>query len=485
MGQNNNKFVAVYNSGPNVPMNIGKTMPQTQRSINLRSKGNNINNQSSQNQNSANNSANLTGSKISRSFNFDLVNSTRPNLPYSMIEHPQKNGCDAVYACGPLSRQRYINPKLEKELVDFKKEVEDKFSKSLLSTFAYPRISLPHDSQDDLTLINIDHNNDLSQFLSEAEVNYSKAQRAPKTVRKLLDHTSFLNYQTEGLGSANSNMQPSINMSINYEQMHENGGNNSNLGSIPILKKNQKYDQQLENILKNSGVMEKTAILRKLENHNNQNHSRFKDGNSSFKMPDLINNNMNRSRYQENDSQLHGSSKDRSSKVKTHRYPQNIPPVNHKMSNIINVNNPQVIIQSPQNNTIILVDGASMKDSNSRNIINQLEKSGLISGKYENHSKDNHINKRNLQQSRIFDNYVKNQKILNNSMNPTVNLVNNNISQNASSRNQMNVSTTKNRAKYETNNRSMARNYQYSVAEKDQVSKSFIFPPSSLGKKQL
>jgi hypothetical protein len=46
-----------------------------------------------------------------------------------------------VYACGPLHRPRYINPKLEKELVEFKDEVEEKFEKSAIKRFTYPRMS--------------------------------------------------------------------------------------------------------------------------------------------------------------------------------------------------------------------------------------------------------------------------------------------------------------------------------------------------------
>jgi len=67
-----------------------------------------------------------------------------------MVEHPANNGCTGVYACGPLTRQRYINPKLEKELVEFKKEVEGKFSKSEASTFTFPRMKSPI-PKDDLT----------------------------------------------------------------------------------------------------------------------------------------------------------------------------------------------------------------------------------------------------------------------------------------------------------------------------------------------
>jgi len=46
-------------------------------------------------------------------------------------------------ACGPLKRKRYINPKIEIELVDFKKEIEEKFAKSPLRKFLMPRKSEP------------------------------------------------------------------------------------------------------------------------------------------------------------------------------------------------------------------------------------------------------------------------------------------------------------------------------------------------------
>ncbi len=75
-----------------------------------------------------------------------------------MIEHPSNNnnnGCSGVYACGPLNRSRYINPKLEKELVDFKLEVEGKFTKSPLASFNFPRlkasISSKTNNDDDLS----------------------------------------------------------------------------------------------------------------------------------------------------------------------------------------------------------------------------------------------------------------------------------------------------------------------------------------------
>jgi hypothetical protein len=40
------------------------------------------------------------------------------------------NGNIIALACGPLKKARYVNPKIELELVDFKKEIEEKFYKS-------------------------------------------------------------------------------------------------------------------------------------------------------------------------------------------------------------------------------------------------------------------------------------------------------------------------------------------------------------------
>lgn len=37
-----------------------------------------------------------------------------------------------------MQKARYINPKIETELVDFKKEIEDKFGKSKLRSFVFP-----------------------------------------------------------------------------------------------------------------------------------------------------------------------------------------------------------------------------------------------------------------------------------------------------------------------------------------------------------
>ena len=50
-------------------------------------------------------------------------------------EQVASNGNIIAYACGPLKKQRYVNPKIEIELTDFKKEIEEKFEKSLIKKF--------------------------------------------------------------------------------------------------------------------------------------------------------------------------------------------------------------------------------------------------------------------------------------------------------------------------------------------------------------
>jgi hypothetical protein len=50
------------------------------------------------------------------------------------------NGNIPEYACGPLKRERYVNDKIEEELVEFKQEIEEKYNKSRLNlTFRFPR----------------------------------------------------------------------------------------------------------------------------------------------------------------------------------------------------------------------------------------------------------------------------------------------------------------------------------------------------------
>lgn len=54
-------------------------------------------------------------------------------------EQRTSQGNIIALACGPLKRKRYINPKIELELIDFKKEIEEKFGKSPLKKFQMPR----------------------------------------------------------------------------------------------------------------------------------------------------------------------------------------------------------------------------------------------------------------------------------------------------------------------------------------------------------
>jgi hypothetical protein len=54
-----------------------------------------------------------------------------------------KNGYIACLACGPLSstKPRYVNEKIEEELIEFKAEIADKFSKSKMNrNFRFPRV---------------------------------------------------------------------------------------------------------------------------------------------------------------------------------------------------------------------------------------------------------------------------------------------------------------------------------------------------------
>ncbi|CAI2359137.1 unnamed protein product [Moneuplotes crassus] len=66
------------------------------------------------------------------------------NLPISMQENRLSNGYIAAYACGPLTRQRYINERMEIELANFKIEVKKRFENSQITTWKFPR--KPNDS---------------------------------------------------------------------------------------------------------------------------------------------------------------------------------------------------------------------------------------------------------------------------------------------------------------------------------------------------
>jgi hypothetical protein len=57
------------------------------------------------------------------------------------VERRAANGNYVAFACGPLiGRQRYINEKIEEELVEFKREIEEKYARSKVNReFKYPR----------------------------------------------------------------------------------------------------------------------------------------------------------------------------------------------------------------------------------------------------------------------------------------------------------------------------------------------------------
>ena len=59
-------------------------------------------------------------------------------IHYHHEENKADNGNIIGLACGPLKKKRYINPKIEQELIDFKHEIEDKFKKSPLKSFKFP-----------------------------------------------------------------------------------------------------------------------------------------------------------------------------------------------------------------------------------------------------------------------------------------------------------------------------------------------------------
>jgi hypothetical protein len=62
---------------------------------------------------------------------------------YSRRESERRatNGNIVAYACGIPSEPRYVNDKIEIELIEFKKEIEERFAKSKMNqTFVMPLI---------------------------------------------------------------------------------------------------------------------------------------------------------------------------------------------------------------------------------------------------------------------------------------------------------------------------------------------------------
>ena len=68
------------------------------------------------------------------------VHSQREKESFS-VERRLGNGNYVAYACGPLRRPRYINERIEEELIEFKKEIEERFAKSKVNaSFKFPHI---------------------------------------------------------------------------------------------------------------------------------------------------------------------------------------------------------------------------------------------------------------------------------------------------------------------------------------------------------
>ena len=80
---------------------------------------------------------------MTKSYNLDSI-SQRVTNKDKMAQGEQRTSTGNIIAlaCGPLRKPRYINEKIEKELVEFKKEIEEKFEKSLLRSFVMPRRSI-------------------------------------------------------------------------------------------------------------------------------------------------------------------------------------------------------------------------------------------------------------------------------------------------------------------------------------------------------
>ncbi len=78
--------------------------------------------------------------RLAKSYNMDSVSQRVTDREKHIgVEKRAPNGNIVAYACGPLKRERYINKKIEAELVDFKEEIEQKFAKSAIKKFQMPR----------------------------------------------------------------------------------------------------------------------------------------------------------------------------------------------------------------------------------------------------------------------------------------------------------------------------------------------------------
>ena len=82
------------------------------------------------------------------------------------------NGNIPALACGPLTRPRYVNPKMELELVAFKKEVEERFARSALTSFVFPKLRVESSFDEEIEFKNVKN----SYLLSKLD-SYQRQQR--------------------------------------------------------------------------------------------------------------------------------------------------------------------------------------------------------------------------------------------------------------------------------------------------------------------
>jgi hypothetical protein len=70
----------------------------------------------------------------------ELIKFSKRERECFSVERRMASGNYIGFACGPLKRPRYINERIEQELVEFKQEIEDRFLESDVNkTFKFPR----------------------------------------------------------------------------------------------------------------------------------------------------------------------------------------------------------------------------------------------------------------------------------------------------------------------------------------------------------
>ena len=84
-------------------------------------------------------SYNFDAARIKEPRQFDGIGSNGQTIMSEVAEERTANGYYVAYACGPLKKQRYINPKIEQELEEFKKEIDQKFQKAEMTQYHFPR----------------------------------------------------------------------------------------------------------------------------------------------------------------------------------------------------------------------------------------------------------------------------------------------------------------------------------------------------------